>query len=280
MERVAAVQMASGPNVQANLDESARLIAEAADAGAGLVALPENFGLIGESESVKLRHAEADGSGPMQDFLAGAAARHGVWLVGGTVPLATPSGERVRQALLLYDDAGRRVARYDKIHLFDVTLEPGGETYRESGTIEPGDTPVSVDTPLGRLGLSICYDLRFPELYRTLLAQGASAFVAPSAFTKATGRAHWEPLLRARAIENLAYMIAPAQGGYHVNKRETWGHTMIVDPWGTVVAEHQQGAGVVTADFDPHLVDNTRRHFPSIHHRRLGAGAGETPEQA
>lgn len=269
MTRVAAIQMASGPNVQANLDEAGRLIEEAAAGGAEFAALPENFGLIGETESVKLRHAEPDGSGPMQDFLAATAARHGLWLIGGSVPLATPGGDRVRQSLLVYDAAGQRVARYDKMHLFDVTLEPSGETYRESGTIEPGDTRVVVDTPAGCLGLTVCYDLRFPELFRHLVTEGATLFTVPSAFTRFTGSAHWEPLLRARAIENLAYVIAPAQGGYHVNQRETWGHSMIIDPWGTVLAEQNQGAGVVFADIDPQLQERTRANFPSLQHRRL-----------
>jgi len=269
MMRVAAIQMASGPNVQANLDEAGRLVAEAAGAGARLVALPENFGLIGESESVKLRHAEAEGSGPMQEFLAATAAAHGIWLIGGTVPLATPGGDRVRQVLLVYDEQGKRVARYDKIHLFDVTLQPSGETYRESGTIEPGSEPRVVDTPFGRIGLTICYDLRFPELYRQLVDQGASLFVVPSAFTRVTGRAHWEPLLRARAIENLAWVIAPAQGGYHVNKRETWGHSMIIDPWGTILAQQETGAGIVLAELDPQFLERTRENFPALRHRRL-----------
>lgn len=270
MNRVAAIQMASGPNVAANLDEVGRLVTDAVAAGAELVALPENFGLIGESERVKLEHAEADGSGPMQDFLAATAARHGVWIVGGTVPLAAAGGERVRQALCVYDARGERVARYDKIHLFDVRIEASGETYRESATIEPGTETAVVDSPVGRLGLSICYDLRFPELYRRLAELGAEVFVVPSAFTKITGRAHWEVLLRARAIENLAYVVAPAQGGYHVNERETWGHSMIVDPWGNVLDELDQGTGFVTADLDPQQLERTRTNFPALQHRRLG----------
>jgi len=270
MNRVAAIQMASGPNVQANLDEAGRLIADAVAAGAALVALPENFGLIGKDERAKLEEAEADGAGPTQDFLSATAARHGVWIVGGTLPIAAPSGERVRQALCVYDARGERVARYDKIHLFDVTIEGTGETYRESSTIEPGDAPAVIDTPFGRMGLTICYDLRFPELYRLLGEQGAEIFVVPSAFTKATGRAHWEVLLRARAIENLAYVIAPAQGGFHVNGRETWGHAMVVDPWGTVLDELGQGTGFVTADLDPQQLERTRSNFPAIRHRRLG----------
>lgn len=269
LNRVAAVQMASGPNVQANLDEAGRLVAEAVEQGARLVALPENFGLIGETERAKLEHAEAEGSGPMQDFLAATASAHGIWLVGGTLPLATPAGDRIRQALIVYDESGHAVARYDKIHLFDVRIEASGETFSESETIEPGETPEVIDTPVGRLGLTICYDVRFPELYRRLADAGVDAFVVPSAFTKATGRAHWEILLRARAIENLAYVIAPAQGGYHVNKRETWGHSMIVDPWGNILAEQGQGSGVVIADVDPQLIARTRTNFPSVHHRRL-----------
>lgn len=270
MNRVAAIQMASGPNVSANLDEAGRLVTDAVAAGAMLVALPENFGLIGKGERVKLEHAEGDGAGPMQDFLAETAARHGVWVVGGTVPIATAGGERVRQALCVYDARGERVARYDKMYLFDVRIEASGETYRESSTIEPGDATTVVDSPVGRLGLSICYDLRFPELYRGLVDQGAEVFMVPSAFTKITGRAHWEVLLRARAIENLAYVVAPAQGGYHVNERETWGHSMIVDPWGTVLDELDHGAGFVTADLDPQQLKRTRTNFPALQHRRLG----------
>ena len=268
MSRVAAVQMSSGPSVDANLDEAGRLVEQAVEAGAGLVALPENFGLIGERERDKLSHAEADHDGPQQAFLADAARRHGIWLIGGSVPMATAGGERVRQSLLVYEPDGRRAARYDKIHLFDVRLE-GGESYRESAAIEPGDTPLALDTPLGRLGLTICYDLRFPELYRRLAEEGACIMLVPSAFTRPTGRAHWEPLLRARAIENLAYMVAPAQVGRHNNKRETWGHTMIVDPWGAVLGALEEDVGVVVADIDTDQLAQRRRSFPVLEHRRL-----------
>ncbi|MDZ7829613.1 MAG: carbon-nitrogen hydrolase family protein [Halofilum sp. (in: g-proteobacteria)] len=268
MSRIAAVQMTSGPDVEANLADAGSLVSQAVSEGAGLVVLPENFGLIGRRERDKLAHVEADGTGPMQDFLAGTARDHGVWLVGGSVPLETGGGDRVRQSLLVYDDQGRRVARYDKIHLFDVELD-NGETYRESGTIEPGDEVVSVDSPFGRLGLSVCYDLRFPELYRRLAEQGATVMLVPSAFTLATGRAHWEPLLRARAIENLAYVVAPAQVGIHNNKRETWGHAMVVDSWGGIVGECEDGPGTVVADLDPERLLNTRKKFPALEHRRL-----------
>jgi len=266
--RVAAVQMASGPNVDANLDHAGELIRSAAEQGAELVGLPENFGLIGASERDKLDHAEADGAGPMQDFLAAAAARHGIWLVGGTVPIATADGRRVRQSLGVYDDRGARVVRYDKMHLFDVRLS-NGETYHESATIEPGRASVVIDSPVGRLGLAICYDLRFPELFRQLGEQGAEVFVVPSAFTKATGQAHWDILVRTRAVENLAFVVAPAQGGYHINERETWGHSMIVDPWATVVAQRERNAGVIVADLDPQMLARTRENFPAIDHRRL-----------
>lgn len=269
MSRIAAVQMTSGADVDANLADAGVLVSRAVSGGAGLVALPENFGLIGARERDKLAHVEADGEGPMQDFLAGTARDHGIWLVGGSVPLETAGGDRVRQSLLVYDDRGRRVARYDKIHLFDVELD-NGETYRESGTIEPGDAVVSVDSPFGRLGLSICYDLRFPELYRRLVEQGATVLLVPSAFTLATGRAHWESLLRARAIENLAHVIAPAQGGTHNNKRETWGHAMIVDPWGAVLDEVVgQEPGVAIAEVDTGRLGRTRKQFPALDHRRL-----------
>jgi len=266
--RVAAIQMASGPKVDANLERAGKLVHEAAAQGAQLVGLPENCGLIGARERDKIAHAEADGGGPMQDWLAATAASEGVWLVGGTVPIAAPGGERVRQSVGVYDDRGKRVARYDKMHLFDVQLA-NGETYRESATIEPGDEPVVVDSPFGRLGVAVCYDLRFPELFRRLGEQGAEMFVVPSAFTKATGRAHWDVLVRARAVENLAFVVAPAQGGYHYNERETWGHTMVVDPWGTVLAWRESDAGVVVTDLDAQMLGHTRENFPAIQHRRL-----------
>ncbi|QKT03091.1 carbon-nitrogen hydrolase family protein [Ectothiorhodospiraceae bacterium 2226] len=266
--KVAAIQMASGPNVSANLAEAERLVAEASEAGAGLVVLPENFAFFGMADEDKLAVAERDGSGPMQDFLAEQAARHGVWLVGGTIPLAASTEGRVRAACLLYDDQGRRAARYDKIHLFDVELE-GDERYTESRTIEPGAEVVVVDTPFGRLGLSVCYDLRFPELFRRMTAAKMDLVVLPSAFTAVTGRAHWETLVRARAIENQCYFIAADQGGYHVNGRETHGDSMVVDPWGVVVARLARGSGVVVAEFDRERLASIRRTFPALTHRRL-----------
>src|SRR5262245_50601181 len=224
--KVAAIQMVSGPSVAANLEAAGALVAEAAAKGARLAVLPEWFCLMG-AERDKLAVRERDGDGPIQSFLAGAAAKHGMWVIAGTVPLEAGDPEKVRNSSLVYDAAGRRVARYDKIHLFDFTGE--GEKYRESNTIEAGASPVAIDSPFGRIALSICYDVRFPELYRGLAPM--DLITVPSAFTATTGAAHWEVLLRARAVENLAWVIAPAQGGQHSNGRTTHGHSMIVDPW-------------------------------------------------
>jgi len=268
--RVAAVQMASGPNISANLMEAARLIAVAAkDHGAKLVVLPENFALVGLSEQDKVKIRETEGSGPIQDFLANQAARHGVWLVGGTIPLKANDPQKVRAACLLWDERGRRMARYDKMHLFDVHIEQTGENYAESMTIESGDRPVVVETPFGKLGLAVCYDLRFPELFRAMLEQGMEVLAVPSAFTAVTGMAHWETLVRARAVENLSYVIAAAQGGYHANGRETYGDSMIVDPWGVVLDRLPRGSGVVSAALESARLKSIRRNFPTIQHRRL-----------
>lgn len=269
MTAVAAIQMASGPNVNANLLEAGRLIGRAAGAGARLVVLPENFAVMGMAETDKVAIREADGRGPIQDFLAQQAARHGIWLVGGTIPLVATAADKVRAACLLLDPSGRRVARYDKIHLFDVRVVDSGEQYTESQTIEPGTEPVVVDTPIGKIGLAVCYDLRFPELFRRLLDDGMELMVVPSAFTAITGRAHWETLLRARAIENLCYVVAGAQGGYHLNGRETHGDSMIVDPWGVILDRLPRGSGFVIAELDKRRLTSTRSNFPAIDHRRL-----------
>ncbi len=279
MTRVAAVQMASGPNVGANLIEAERLISMAAADGARLVVLPENFALMGLREEDKVEACEAPGTGPIQDFLARQSATHRIWLVGGTIPLCASAGGadsggpaetgKVYAACLLYDDGGRVVARYDKMHLFDVRLEASGENYTESLTIVPGERVVVADTPFGRLGLAVCYDLRFPELFRCMLDQEAEIFAVPSAFTALTGKAHWEALVRVRAIENLCYVIAAAQGGYHLNGRETHGDSMVVDPWGHVLDRLPSGAGVVCADIDLEHLRGIRKGFPAIHHRRL-----------
>ena len=263
---VAALQMVSAPEVAANLDAAGRLIAAAAAAGARLVALPENFYLIGRHEGDKVKVRERDGSGPIQDFLAKAAKQHGVWIVGGTAPIETPEKDRILSACLVFDDAGRRVARYDKMHLF--RFDGGGdERYDESRTLQPGAGAVALDSPFGRLALSICYDVRFPELYRGL-GQFDVMFV-PSAFTVPTGRAHWEILLRARAVENQAYVVAPAQGGLHPSGRRTYGHTLVVDPWGEVLAVRPEGEGVVLAEIDTDRIQEVRRSLPALLNRRL-----------
>jgi Predicted amidohydrolase len=267
--RVAAVQMASGPNISANLAEAERLIAKAAAAGARLVVLPENFALMCMHENDKVKVREAEGKGQIQDFLARTAARYGIWLVGGTVPLVAEDPNKVRAACLLFDDKGQRVARYDKVHLFDVHLEESNEDYAESRTIEPGNGVTVVDTPFGRLGLAVCYDLRFPELFRRMVQENVEIIALPSAFTAITGKAHWEALIRARAIENLSYVIASAQGGYHANGRETHGDSMIVDPWGVVMDRLPRGSGFVMADVERSRLQAIRRNFPALEHRRL-----------
>ena len=266
MFRVAAIQMASGPNVQANLQEASRLIELAAATGARIIALPEYFCLMGMRDTDKVKVREKDGSGPVQDFLAAEARRHKAWIVGGTLPLECEDAGRVRNACLVYDGEGKRVARYDKIHLFGFDL--GTEKYAEQDTIEPGRAVVTVDSPWGRLGLSVCYDLRFPELYRAM--GEVDLLFIPAAFTETTGKAHWETLIRARAIENQCFVVAPAQGGYHVNGRETHGHTMIVDPWGVVLDRLPRGSGVVVAGVNPTYTAKIRRSLPALKHRTLG----------
>lgn len=266
---VAAIQMATGCNVEANLQETERLMDEAVASGAQLLVLPENFALMAMREKDKFAHVEAPGQGPMQDRLRQYAKSRQVWIVGGTIPIRSNDPNRAYQTCFVYDANGEQVARYDKIHLFDVAIEHTGENYQESLTTASGDDVVVVETPFGRLGLSICYDVRFPSLYRAMLDEGMEIVVVPSAFTKHTGAAHWEPLLRARAIENLCYVVAPAQGGYHVNGRETYGHSMIVDPWGRIVAQREQGRGHVLAELELEKLRSTRRSFPTIEHRRM-----------
>ena len=263
--RFAALQMVSTPEVMSNLESADRLIAAAAAAGARLAALPENFYLIGRHEADKVKLREPEGEGPIQSFLAAAARRHRVWIVGGTAPISCADPGRIRSACLVFDDSGRRVARYDKMHLF--RFEAGDERYDESRTLEGGESAVAVQSPFGRLALSVCYDVRFPELYREL--GDFDAMFVPSAFTVPTGAAHWETLLRARAIENQAYVVAPAQGGLHASGRRTYGHSMIVDPWGQVLAVRPEGEGVLLAEIDTKRVQEVRASLPAIANRRL-----------
>ena len=263
--RVAAVQMASGPKVDANLREAARLIEIAVEQGAKLVALPEYFPIMGMHELDKVKVREEPGQGPIQAFLADTARRHGIWLVGGSVPLAASVPDKVLNTTLVYDDTGKLAGRYDKIHLFG--FEMGKESYSEPRTIEPGKNVVTVETPFARLGLSICYDLRFPELYRAM--KEVDLILVPSAFTETTGKAHWETLIRARAIENLAYVLAPAQGGYHVNGRETHGDSMLVDPWGAILDRLPRGSGIVIGAIDREHIARLRASLPALTHRTL-----------
>ena len=266
---VAALQMTTGADVAANLATTARLAAGAAERGARVLVLPENFAFMGMRDADKLAVAEVEGQGPIQDAIARLAVQLRVWIVAGTIPLATPGGARVAAASLVFDDAGKVVARYDKIHLFDVDIPSRDESYRESATVAPGSATRVLDTPAGRLGLAVCYDIRFPELFREMVRQGAQWFVLPSAFTVPTGRAHWETLLRARAIENLAFVVAPAQSGSHANGRETWGDSLVVDHWGVVLARLPAGEGVVVADLDLAAQAEARKRFPALQHRRL-----------
>lgn len=265
--KIAGIQMASGPSVSANLSEAERLIEIAVNQGASLIALPEYFAIMGMKDTDKVKVREKEGSGQIQRFLAKMAKTHRIWLIGGSVPLETESPNKVRNACLVYDPSGKQVARYDKIHLFNLDL--GNEHYREDDTIEAGDKVVVLDTPLGRIGLSLCYDLRFPELYRAM--QDVDLIVVPAAFTDTTGRAHWETLVRARAIENQCYVLAPAQGGYHLSGRETHGNSMIVDPWGVVLDRLARGSGVVVAGMNPAYQASLRNSLPALKHRTLHA---------
>jgi nitrilase len=266
--KIAALQMVSTTDVTHNIDTAARLIDEAARAGARLVALPEYFCHLGRRDTDKLAIAEDDGAGAIQQALADSARRAGVWVVGGTLPLRTPNAERVRNSCCVYAPDGQRVARYDKIHLF--AYDNGREHYDEGRVLEAGDTPVAFEAEGLRIGLSVCYDLRFPELYRRLSTPPCDLICVPSSFTYTTGQAHWELLLRARAVENQAYVIAPAQGGTHENGRRTWGHSMIVDPWGEVLAARVEGEGVVMAEIHGARLREVRTQLPALAHRRSG----------
>lgn len=265
--RVAAIQMISTPRVADNLAAAGALVAEAVAQGARLVALPEYFPIMGMADTDKVAARELDevsgGGGPIQSFLAEASAKHGIWLIGGSIPLAATDPAKVLNSTVVYDPAGRRVARYDKIHLFG--FRKGAENYDESATIAPGHTPIAFEADGFRVGLSICYDLRFPELYRAL--GECDLLAVPAAFTETTGRAHWEILLRARAIENQCYVLAIGQGGRHQNGRETHGNSMLVDPWGTILDRKLKGPGIVIGDLDPAFILDTRASLPALKHR-------------
>lgn len=263
--------MNSGAEVAGNLELAGRLLGDAARDGCRVAALPENFALMPKKATDKAMHAENPGVGPIQDFLSAAARQHGLWIVGGSIPLVSPelAASRVYGACPVYDPDGNARAIYRKIHLFDVDLADQRESYRESHSMYPGDEVVCVESPCGRLGLTICYDLRFPELYRCLVDDGAAVFTVPAAFTETTGKAHWHVLLRARAIENLAYVIAPGQYGRHPDARSTYGHSLICDPWGRILAEQPEGNCAVIAEIDAALPARLRSEFPALANRRL-----------
>lgn len=263
--RVAALQMVSAPDRERNLAEAGRLIAEAARGGAKLVLLPEYFCYMGFRDTDKLALREAPGKGPIQQFLSDAAREHGVWVIGGTLPLEAPDESKVLNSSIVFDPSGKQVARYDKIHLFN--FEKGTESFDEARTIQPGAEIQTFEAPFGRVGLSVCYDLRFPELYRSM--GDCALIVVPSAFTYTTGQAHWEMLLRARAVENQCYVLAAAQGGTHETGRRTWGHSMLIDPWGEIVAVRDESAGVVAGDIDPVRIASVRQSLPAYRHRVL-----------
>ncbi|MGI9284808.1 MAG: carbon-nitrogen hydrolase family protein [Pseudomonadales bacterium] len=272
--RTSVVQMVSTDVVADNLNTAAELIRKAVLEGAQLLVLPENFALFSSSKLLDAGQQEATNSGPMRSFLSATAREHGVWLVGGSLPLPAAT-QKVYAASFVLDSEGIERACYRKVHLFDAEVGDAQGRYRESDTLTAGDEVVSVETPFGKLGLSICYDLRFPELYRALFKQGVDLVTVPSAFTERTGRAHWEPLLRARAIENCCYILAPNQGGQHTPKRATWGHSMIVDPWGKVLAQCEQGEGFAIADIDLGYLSELRQRMPVRNHQRIKVPEGD-----
>ena len=271
--KIAAIQMVSTPDWPSNRDAAARLVAQAVAAGAGLVSLPEYFCVLGRRDSDKLALAEAPGEGPIQAFLANTALEHGIWLIGGTLPVHSGVAGRALNRCCVFSPEGVQVAHYDKVHLF--AFDNGAESYDEGRTLQAGTQPVAVQAGALRAGLSVCYDLRFPELYRALMNPPCDVICVPSAFTYTTGRAHWEVLLRARAIENQSYVLAAAQGGLHDNGRRTWGHTMVVDPWGEVLDLCEEGEGLVITEVDAARLAQVRQQLPALAHRRLGADSAQ-----
>jgi predicted amidohydrolase len=269
MNKIAAIQMTSAADVKENLAQAAELIAKATTAGAKLIVLPENIALMGKSDADKLKISENFGSGYIQDFFALQAQQNKVWIVAGTIPLKTENQNKIRAACLVFNSEGACVARYDKIHLFDAQVQRNLEIYEESRTVEAGSKVVVIDSPVGRVGLAICYDIRFPELFRMLSQQGAEIIVIPAAFTIKTGKAHWELLMRARAVENICYTVGAAQTGTHENGRKTFGHSMIVNPWGEVMDCLPEKTGMVIAEVDLKKLHEIREDFPLLSHRRI-----------
>ncbi len=266
----AALQMVSSDRLDDNLEQARQLISDAVNKQASFITLPENFSLMGKQDVDRLALAETAGQGPLQTFLGEQAKQHGVWLLGGTIPIKTDLPDKVYAASLLFSPDGEPVARYNKLHLFDVLVDEGNqEAYQESATFKAGTDVVVASTKIGNIGLSVCYDLRFPELYRSMHEHSVQIITAPSAFTATTGEAHWATLLRSRAVENLCYVVASNQGGLHANNRQTWGHSMIVDPWGKILDCVEQGPGMALANIDLAKQDRLRNMFPALQHRRL-----------
>jgi predicted amidohydrolase len=277
--RLAAIQMNSGDDVAANLKVAGSLLERAAADGAQLAVLPENFAALGADENLRISIAEADGTGPVQDALAELAARLKLWIVAGTISIRGENALKPFASCCVYDASGVCIARYDKIHLFDVDLPNRDENYRESANTAAGESPVLVDTPWGRLGLAVCYDLRFPELFRHLCSEGMEMLALPAAFTYSTGEAHWRTLVKARAIENLCYVAAAAQTGHHPGGRQTYGHSMIVDPWGEVMADAGDNSGWIAANADAARLHGIRRQFPVLSHRRISTGSPDDKDK-
>lgn len=269
MPIISAIQMTSTENVKENLTSAAKLLAQAADAGAAVAVLPEMFAVMGIDAMDKVKNKEVMGNGVIQDFLAHQAQKHELWIVGGTIPLIAEDENKIRAACLVFDAQGNRVARYDKIHLFDASVTKGQEEYKESNVVEPGKDILVIDTPVGRMGIAVCYDIRFPELFRRLFNRGAEIIALPAAFTAKTGVAHWEVLARARAIENLCYFVGAGQSGTHTNARKTYGHSMIINPWGEVMQCLAEGVGVISADIDLNYLYEIRANMPVDKHQRL-----------
>lgn len=266
--RVAALQMVSTADLESNLETAASLIHQASELDVQLAVLPEYFPIIGKDETEKLKYQEEFGNGPLQEFLAARSSESKLWLAAGSIPLSTGDRNRVFNSCLLYNPDGECISRYDKIHLFDVYVGDN-ESYNESNTMMAGEQVVVAELPFGNVGLSICYDLRFPELYRNMLENDVNIITVPSAFTESTGRKHWEILLKTRAVENLSFVIAPNQGGQHSEKRRTWGHSMIIDPWGEILSSMEMGTGMIYADLDLVSQRNLRASFPALKHTRL-----------
>jgi len=267
--KVSALQMTSGSNIDANLTQAESLISEACGQGAELILLPENFAFFAKTDDEYIKHAEVEGEGTIQQFLKRQAKLNNCFIVAGTIALKGNDDSKVFAAVLMFDPDGNQIARYNKVHLFDVTVPNSDERYQESDVFEAGNESIVIETAIGRIGLCVCYDLRFPEMFRSMLEKGIDIIVVPSAFTKLTGQAHWEVLLRARAIENLAFVVAANQGGFHVNGRETYGHSMIIDPWGTSLGNLESGPGVVTADINLQQQAKIRQQFPVLEHRKI-----------